>query len=314
MPEILAKRKSLTFLAKDEILIYSIDGTSAMITGNNQKKRKGNIKTKKRTKAKQNEILKEAKVFRVSVYNTRRNKIVRTLLIHSTIKHKEDMYSEVKPLFDALEIPNEAKIQAIGDGAPWVKDILLRLHPNVKFLVDYYHLAGYISKVSDLKYFARQKQGQSEGKKYRRKLKKHGGERIAKSLANLKKKIKKSLVLTQEEIKADISKIDEEILSYLEPRLEYTDYAAALAESRPIGSGFIESACKLIVKQRLCFSGARFNLADAERIMQLRCIIYMDAWDDFVNLMYKKEFNIKHPQPSSSYEPLVGQKKLKVAA
>jgi len=322
--EILEKRKPLSVLQKNEILISSIDGSSSMIIGNNKKSTKANSKNRKKylkkskksqkpKKSKKNDFLKEAKVFRLSAYNTEKKKIVRTLLIHSTIKHKEEMFSKVKPLFDALEIPKETKIYAIGDGAPWVKDVLLRLHPSVEFLLDFYHLANYVSMVSELKHFTKQKQGQAEGRKYRRKLKKHGGEKVAKSLTNLKKKIKGSLDLTQKEIEADISKIDE-ILSYLEPRLEFTDYPTAQAANRPIGSGFIESACKLIVKQRLCLSGARFNLADAERIMQLRSIIYMEAWDDLVDLMYKKEFIIKHPQPSSSYQPVVASENRKEAA
>jgi hypothetical protein len=324
-------------LKKDEILIVSVDGTSSMITGNNSKSTKGKSKKKKgksekkkgksekkkgksekkkiikKKKRKKNEFLKEAKVFRVSVYNTTKKKIVRTLLIHSTIKHKEEMFSEIKPLFDSLKIPQWVKIYALGDGASWVKDILMRIHPKVEFLLDYYHLADYVSKVSKLKFFTKQKQGQNQGRKYRKKLKKKGGKKIVQDLIQLKTKIELSKKLTLKEKKADLLIIDE-ILSYLEPRLEQTDYPTAQAQNRPIGSGFIESACKLIVKQRLCFSGARFSLEDAERLMQLRSIIYMDAWDDLVDLMYKKEFKIHHRQPSSSYEPLVEREPLKLAA
>ncbi len=48
--------------------------------------------------------------------------------------------------------------------------------------------------------------------------------------------------------------------------------------------------------------------------MQLRCSIFMDAWGDLVDLMYKKEFEIHHRQPSSSYEPIVEREPLKLAA
>jgi len=83
------------------------------------------------------------------------------------------------------------------------------------------------------------------------------------------------------------------------------NYEAAIEENRPIGSGFIESACKFIVKQRLCLSGARFSLEDAERIMQLRCILMMGLWDNLIDVMYKNRFEINHCQPSSSYEPIL---------
>ena len=249
----------------------------------------------------------------MSVYNTAKKRIVRTLLIHSIIKHKEEVFSEIKYLFECLKIPQWIQVYGIGDGAPWVKDVLMRIHPKVEFLLDYYHLAGYASKVSELKFFTKRKQGQHQGRKYRKRLKKKGGKQIVQDLVNLTTMIKMLTNLTQNEIESDLKVIDE-ILSYIAPRLEHTDYPTAQNENRPIGSGFIESACKLIVKQRLCLSGARFSLEDAERIMQLRSIIFMDAWDDLVDLMYKKEFRIHHRQPSSSYQPVVKQENLKLAA
>ena len=69
------------------------------------------------------------------------------------------------------------------------------------------------------------------------------------------------------------------------PRNAQMNYPLETEYGRPIGSGFIESACKYVVKQRLCLSGARFCLEDAER--QLRCLIMMQAWVELTELMYK---------------------------
>ena len=96
------------------------------------------------------------------------------------------------------------------------------------------------------------------------------------------------------------------------PRSEQMNYSLEIEHGRPIGSGFIESACKYVVKQRLCLSGARFCLEDAERIMQLRCLIMMQAWGELNELMFNKRFKLKHCCPSSSYEPVI-LKKMKAA-
>ena len=39
-------------------------------------------------------------------------------------------------------------------------------HPNTEFLLDYYHAAGYVGKISSLIFFTRHKQGKKTGRKY----------------------------------------------------------------------------------------------------------------------------------------------------
>lgn len=306
--EILKLKSSEITLEKDEILIASIDGSSSLINGtrlqsNKKKIRKGKKKDKKnkiKPKYSKDDYLKEAKVFRLSVYNTDSNKIVRTILVYAIIRRKDEVLEKLKKLISILKIPQSTTLYTTGDGAKWVKDVLDSLHSNSQFLLDFYHAASYVTKVGLLKYFTKEKLGSKRRKKYLSKLKKHGGQSIFNDLKSLKNQINASL-LSLEEKNHDIKMIDE-ILGYLEDRVDQMDYKTAREESRPIGSGFIESACKQIVKQRLGLSGGRFYLEAADRIMQLRCIIMMDAWDILVDLMYKKHFKISHCRPSSSYE------------
>jgi len=176
----------------------------------------------------------------------------------------------------------------------------------VQFTADFYHVAGYIGKVSELKFFTRSKQGKSSGKKFRKNLKKFGGKKMIQDLKNLRLKIQAS-DLGNKEKESDYQIIDK-ILEYMVPRMEQMNYQLEKQHGRPIGSGFIESACKYVVKQRLCLSGARFCLEDAERVMLLRCLIMMEAWEELVELMYKKYFILKHCCPSSSYMPVISKK------
>lgn len=231
-------------------------------------------------------------------------------MVHSIIRQKEEVVARLQELMASLEILPEAKIYMIGDGATWVKDALERLHSNTEFLLDFYHASGHVSKVANLKFYTRYKQGTNAGRGYRIKLKTKGGKHTLSSLKILKNKIENSN-LKKSEIKSDLE-IIAGIISYMEPRIAQMDYSTAKEKGRPIGSGFIESACKFIIKQRLCLSGARFSLEDAERVMQLRCIMMMGLWSKMTEVMYKNRFEIKHTQPSSSYEPVI-QKTTKAA-
>lgn len=227
-------------------------------------------------------------------------------MVHSIIRQKEEVVSKLQELFATLYISKKIKIYLIGDGATWVKDSLERLHYNTEFLLDFYHASGYISRVSKLRFYIRDKQGSKAGKKYRKILKEKGGKVALSKIKTLITKIQKS-DLKKSDKKSDIEIIND-IISYMESRVDQMNYKKAKLEGRPIGSGFIESACRFIVKQRLCLSGARFSLEDAERIMQLRCIMMMGLWDKMTAVMYKNRFKIKHTQPSSSYSPIILKK------
>lgn len=202
-----------------------------------------------------------------------------------------------------MNIPEGTKIYAIADGAPWVQDILENIHSNVDFLVDFYHASSYVSKIGEIFYFTQNRQGRKKAKKLCSLLKKSGGYKTVSAIKAIRTKVEESEI-PENKKSSDLKKIDA-ALQYLEPRVDYMDYQEAAINDRPIGSGFIESACKIIVKQRLGISGGRFYLEAAERIMMLRCLIMMDAWEELCHQIYRKNFFISHCRPSSTYEPVI---------
>jgi hypothetical protein len=51
---------------------------------------------------------------------------------------------------------------------------------------------------------------------------------------------------------------------------------------RSIGSGVTEAACKVVVKQRLCVSGARWTDRGASVVLSLRTLVLTPGhWDAF---------------------------------
>jgi hypothetical protein len=59
---------------------------------------------------------------------------------------------------------------------------------------------------------------------------------------------------------------------YLTKYRELTRYADALREGLPIATGVIEGACRYIVRDRMDKTGARWSVAGAEAVLQLRAL------------------------------------------
>jgi hypothetical protein len=68
---------------------------------------------------------------------------------------------------------------------------------------------------------------------------------------------------------------------YLTNKAPYLDYPTALAGGWPIATGVIEGACRFLVSDRLDITGARWGLAGAEAVLQLRAMRSNGDFDDY---------------------------------
>jgi hypothetical protein len=60
------------------------------------------------------------------------------------------------------------------------------------------------------------------------------------------------------------------------------DYPSRVAANEPIGSGVTETACKVIVKQRLCGSGMKWTEGGSAVVLSLRTLSYKpERWSQF---------------------------------
>jgi hypothetical protein len=98
------------------------------------------------------------------------------------------------------------------------------------------------------------------------------------------------LVLTQmkeflnRKIKEDKKEIIQSSITYFTNHLHQMDYYKYQQNNQPIGSGVIEAACKVIVKQRLCNSGMKWTDNGARTVLALRCFNKSDGmWEQFWN-------------------------------
>jgi hypothetical protein len=71
-------------------------------------------------------------------------------------------------------------------------------------------------------------------------------------------------------------------ITYFDNHHHQMDYAAALKNHWPIGSGVTEAACKTLVKQRLCRAGMRWKEKGAAVVLSLRALMLTpDRWRQF---------------------------------
>ena len=82
-------------------------------------------------------------------------------------------------------------------------------------------------------------------------------------------------------------------VTYFENHKEKMKYANNLNENLPIGSGVTESACKTLVKQRLCNSGMRWKDAGAQAVLSLRALTHTDTrWNQFWDKLDQYGYNL----------------------
>jgi len=81
---------------------------------------------------------------------------------------------------------------------------------------------------------------------------------------------------------------------YLDRKAPYLDYPTALAAGWPIATGIIEGACRHLVKDRMDITGARWNPAGAEAILQLRTLHANGDFNQYWAYHLNQEHNRTH--------------------
>lgn len=222
-----------------------------------------------------NDGWRETMVGTISLYDKDGNRL-HTIYASQAPEYGKGAFKEIftKEIKDISKIiPSSAKFVGIADGA---KDNWSFLEDFVDTqILDFYHASEYLadaSKVINL----RDKQKQKEW--------------LDSACHRLKNDEGSALILLDEmkelETKQRVPKKTKENLqraiTYFTNHHHQMNYAEAINNNIPIGSGVTESACKVLVKQRLCISGARWSHLGASCILKLRAVNLTDGrWKQF---------------------------------
>jgi hypothetical protein len=144
-------------------------------------------------------------------------------------------------------------------------------------VLDYYHAAGYVSKMAEA-LFGEGWQAEQWSRRMRRVLKQAGGlTRVLQSA---------SYHRNQQDLRGKRTKAFWKAYNYLWKRRKHMNYAAYKAKGLPIGSGVTEAGCKVVVSQRLKGSGMKWDKQGGQVILTLRVVwlsgVWVDAWNSHI--------------------------------
>lgn len=156
------------------------------------------------------------------------------------------------------------QIHCLGDGATWIAQQARQNLDPKRYLVDFYHVCEYLGAAQDScaengRWLATQKN----------RLKNNRADRVLSTLEPF----------LEDEKSEDSKSPVRSAYRYLNNRLEQLDYAGAIAEGLPIGSGLIESGHKHVLQARLKISGASWNPINAENMIQARTLRANGLWN-----------------------------------
>jgi hypothetical protein len=223
----------------------------------------------------------EAMVGSISLYDTDGERMHTTYMAQSPEYGKEKFLSDFeKEIAATKKLYQEKTYIGVAD---WAANNWKFLQKFVDIqILDFYHATEYLAKVSNAA-FKRKFEGKDWLKQSCHTLKheEDGAKILLKEIEQmLKKKISKA---KKEEI--------ETAITYFTNHLHQMNYSSYLSKKIPIGSGVIEAACKVIVKQRMCNSGMRWTEEGAKNVLVLRCFNETDGkwnqfWDKVVKMGY----------------------------
>ena len=153
-------------------------------------------------------------------------------------------------------------------------------HPNKpeqqlpwEWVLDFYHVCCYISKLADALFGAETKESRAWFKKMRHWLKhrRQGAAHVARSATQHLALRKLSKAAKAEFWKA---------YRYLRRHFRLMDYAGYRRRGLPIGSGVTEAACKTVFTQRFKRSGMRWSQESGQVILDLRTTYLSGIWEE----------------------------------
>lgn len=174
---------------------------------------------------------------------------------------------------EARAFAPHARVIGIADGAKWNWPVL---KPVCDVMVqDFYHATQYLSMAADAMF--------PDDANAAKKWLEDACHRL-KHLVGGAKRLENEMRASLDELKNNTARKRDlkRCVTYFSQGHSRMKYWQHTKQSMPIGSGVTEAACKVIVKERMCRSGARWIIDNAEKVLMLRCMAYSgDQWEVF---------------------------------
>ncbi len=157
----------------------------------------------------------------------------------------------------------------IGDGAPWIWNIVSDHFWDAIQIVDLYHAREHYWACARV-FFATDEQRQRVWAGCRKEELDNGDvDAVIRAVKQLRTRSKAS------------RKLRDSTVNYFQQNKHRMRYSEFRAQGLFVGSGVIEAGCKTIISQRLKQSGMHWTVDGANSIIALRCCLLSRRWEDF---------------------------------
>jgi hypothetical protein len=168
--------------------------------------------------------------------------------------------------------------QAVGDGSPWIWNLVNLHFYDSRQTLDYYHATEHLHKAADLLYPTDPQRTQRWLNRAETRLFQGHADQIASSLAQAAS----GNTQRHKDLRTEADYFDKH-----KRRMQYLEFRE---EGYPIGSGMVESEAKQF-KARFCGPGMRWSRKGAERLLPIRAAIMDHQFDSLWPAVYNSPPN-----------------------
>jgi hypothetical protein len=232
----------------------------------------------------------EASAGTVSVYDRRKKRLGTVYLGQMPESKQPTMTAELTALLQAVleqwpgPLPRLVYVTDKGQAQDeyYRKTLKQMRHPRQprqrlhwEWVLDFFHVCGYVSKMSDALFGKSSKKSSAWFQRMRHWLRdRHQGvTQVLRSASQHYNGAKLSKPAEQEFWKA---------YHYVRDHSRFMAYAHHRRQGLPIGSGVTEAACKTVFTQRLKRSGMRWHKESGQLIVDLRVIYLSGIWEEVI--------------------------------
>jgi hypothetical protein len=161
------------------------------------------------------------------------------------------------------------RVCVIGDAAPWIWNIAEEHFYGAIQIIDLYHARQHYWNVARAAFGSHEKRLKQWTERRRKELDEGKVEEVIQAIQRLAVSAPEQKEILEGEI------------AYFEKNKDRMRYGNFRRQGLFVGSGVVEAGCRTVIGQRLKQSGMHWTLKGANNIIDLRCCILSNRWEDF---------------------------------
>ena len=165
-------------------------------------------------------------------------------------------------------------LAVLGDGAPWIWELVSEVFPYATQILDWYHLTEHLATAGKVVHGEGTKETHALTKQWRTAVWEGRSEQVERHLREL-----------VEQGEDDHNQTLRKCADYLQTNQARLRYHLFRAAGWPIGSGVVEGACKHVVGLRFKRQSTRWSRAGARNVLHLRLDRLSNRWEQRVELI-----------------------------